>query len=95
MDMKNFGSEMLQKRIVQIREGFPDVISLHNIQILSRNGKYSISLHCTVDVSLTVGRAHEIATGIEDKIRTFDERIEPGGCALRTRDLILNCFLNK
>ena len=76
MDMKNFGSGMLQRRIVQIREGFPEVISLHNIQILSRNGKYSISLHCTVDASLTVERTHEIATEIEDKIRTLDERID-------------------
>jgi len=74
MDMKNFGSEMLQRRIVQIREGFPDVISLHNIQILSRNGKYSISLHCTVDVSLTVGRLMKSLLGL--KIRS--ERLMRG-----------------
>ena len=67
---------VLQRKIVQIQKGFPEVISLHNIRILSRNGKYSISLHCAVDASLTVERAHEIATEIEGKIRTFDERIE-------------------
>jgi len=66
---------MLQKRIMRIGESFPEVISLHNIQLLSRNGKYNVSLHCTVDESLTLERAHEIATKIEVKIRELDERI--------------------
>jgi len=65
----------LQRKIMQIKENLPEVISLHNIQLLWRDGKYSISLHCTVDASLTLKRAHEIATEIEDKIRALDERI--------------------
>jgi len=66
----------LQRKIVQIQKDFPQVVSLHNIQILSRNGKYNISFHCTVDASLTVERVHEIATEIEGKIRALDERID-------------------
>jgi len=66
---------MLRRKIVQIGRTFPEVISLHDVQLLWRDGKYSISLHCTVDSSLTLERAHEIATKIENKIRALDERI--------------------
>jgi len=69
-------ASMLQRKIMQIQDDFPEVVSLHNIQILSQNGKYNVSLHCTVDASLTVERAHEIATEIEGKIRALDERID-------------------
>ena len=69
-------ASMLQRKIVQIGETFPEVISLHDVQLLWRDRKYSISLHCTVDASLTLERAHEIATKIENRIRALDERID-------------------
>jgi len=69
-------ANLLQRKIVEIGETIPGVISLHNIQLLWRNGKYSVSLHCTVDPSFSLKRAHEIATEIENKIRTLDEKID-------------------
>jgi len=69
-------AETMQRKIVQIGESLPEIISLHNIQLLWRDGKYSVSLHCTVDPSLPLEKAHEIATKIENKIRMLDERID-------------------
>ena len=69
-------ANLLQRKIVEIGETIPGVILLHNIQLLWRNGKYSVSLHCTVDPSFSLKRAHEIATKIENKIRTLDEKID-------------------
>jgi len=69
-------SNRLQKRITQISRSLSEVRSVHEVQILTRGGRYSVTLHCTVDSSLTLVQAHEIATKIEEKIKMADEKID-------------------
>jgi cation diffusion facilitator family transporter len=69
-------SSRLQKRITQISRSLSEVRSVHEVQILTRGGRYSVTLHCTVDSSLTLVQAHEIATKIEEKIKMADEKID-------------------
>ena len=69
-------SSRLQKRITQISQSLPEVRSIHEVQILIRGGRYSVTMHCTVDSSLTLVQAHAIATKIEEKIKMDDEKID-------------------
>ena len=69
LDYSSKQSGRLQRRIIQISRSLPGVRSLHEVQILNRDGKYSVTLHCTFDDSMTLVQAHEIATRIEEKIR--------------------------
>ncbi len=69
-------STRLQKRITQISQSLSEVRSTHEIQILTRGGRYSVTLHCTVDSSLTLVQAHQVATKIEEKIKMADEKID-------------------
>ncbi len=69
-------SSRLQKRITQISRSLSEVRALHEVQILTRAGRYSVSLHCIVDGSLSLVQAHEIATKMEEKIKSVDEKID-------------------
>jgi len=69
-------SSRLQKRITQISRSLSEVQSIHEVQILTRGDRYSVTLHCTVESSLTLVQAHEIATKIEEKIKMADEKID-------------------
>ncbi len=69
-------SSRLQKRITQISRSLSEVRSIHEVQILTRGGRHSVTLHCTVDSSLTLVQAHEIATKIEEKIKMANEKID-------------------
>lgn len=62
--------------IVQVSHGFPEVRSSHEIQILTSGRRYSVTLHCTIDGSMTLAQAHEIATKMEERIKGIDEKIE-------------------
>jgi cation diffusion facilitator family transporter len=62
--------------IVQVSHEFPEVHSSHEIQILTSGRRYSVTLHCTIDGSMTLAQAHEIATKMEEKIKDIDEKIE-------------------
>jgi len=66
----------LRKQVVQISQSFPEIKSPHEIQILTYDGKYSVTLHCTIGSSTTLVQAHEIATKIEERIKMIDEKIE-------------------
>jgi cation diffusion facilitator family transporter len=47
----------------------PGVITAHNLRVRSSGGRNWVEVHVTVDPDLTVKRAHEVATGVEDEIR--------------------------
>ncbi len=66
----------LRAEIVKMSREFAEVQSIHEVQILTRNGRYSISLHGTVDGSTSLAKAHEVITQMEEKIKTIDSRIE-------------------
>jgi len=68
--------DRIRNQIVQIARAFPSVRSTHETQILTKAGKYSVTLHCTVDGSTSLVEAHRIATQMEEKIKTIDPRIE-------------------
>jgi cation diffusion facilitator family transporter len=69
-------ASILEKEVAKISQSLPEVRSLHEIEILARGGRYNVTLHCTVDSSVTLAQAHEIATKIEEKIRAADNRID-------------------
>jgi len=66
----------LENLIVQVSQGFPEIKSSHEIQILISEKGYNVALHCTVDGSMTLAQAHEIATRMEEKIKGVDEKID-------------------
>ncbi len=69
-------SSSLQKRITQVCQSLSEVRSVHEVQILNRYGRYSVTLHCAIDDSMTLVQAHEVATKIEEKIKMTDEKID-------------------
>jgi len=69
-------AKSLEREILKISASFPQIRSLHDVEILARKGRYSVTLHCTVEDWLTIARAHDLATKIEDSIRLIDERID-------------------
>jgi ferrous-iron efflux pump FieF len=59
------GSKALLAAIVSA----PGVISEQNLRVRSSGGRNSVEDHVTVDPSLTVKQAHEVATELESAIR--------------------------
>lgn len=47
----------------------PGVITAHNLRVRSSGGRNWVEVHITVDPDLTVKRAHEVTTGVEDAVR--------------------------
>jgi cation diffusion facilitator family transporter len=47
----------------------PGVITAHNLRVRSSGGRNWVEVHVTVDPRLTVKRAHELATGVEEAIQ--------------------------
>jgi len=68
-------AELLEREVARISQTIPEVQSLHDLEILTRDGKYNVTLHCAVDSFVTLAKAHEIATKIEEKIKAIDSRI--------------------
>ncbi len=66
----------MRNEIARIAQEFQSVRSVHETQILTRDGRYSITLHCTVDGLTSLAEAHGIATQMEEKIKTIDTNIE-------------------
>ena len=66
----------LEKQIVQVLQSFPEITSYHEVQILTRDAKYNVTLHCLVNGSMTLIQAHDIATKIEEKVRAVSKQIE-------------------
>jgi cation diffusion facilitator family transporter len=50
--------------------GAPGVITAHNLRVRSSGGRNWVDVHVTVEPSLTVKAAHEVANGVEAAIRT-------------------------
>ena len=57
----------------------PGVITAHNLRVRSSGGRSWVEVHVTVDPRLTVIRAHELATGVEEAIQ---EEIGPDAEAI-------------
>jgi len=66
----------LENLIVQVSQSFSEIKSSHEIQILISDKGYNVTLHCTVDGSMTLSQAHDIATRMEEKIKSTDKKID-------------------
>jgi len=66
----------LRNRIVKIIEGIPDIRSCHKIRISTENEKYYVTMHCIIDGSIPLDFAHDLATKVEEQIKTSIEKIE-------------------
>ncbi|MEM2915301.1 MAG: cation transporter dimerization domain-containing protein, partial [Candidatus Bathyarchaeia archaeon] len=78
LEPADYSSEELvrfRKQIFQISQSLPCIKSIHEIQILAHDRRYSITLHCTIDGSTTLAQAHDIITKIEEKIKMIDDKI--------------------
>ena len=65
----------LRGRILEAAEDFSDIISIHEIRSLASQEGLLITLHCLVEGSTTLERAHEISTSMEEKVKAIDPRI--------------------
>lgn len=65
----------LRRRILEAAEGYPEVVSIHEIRSLTSREGLIITLHCTVEGSTPIERAHEISTMMEEKMKAIDPRI--------------------
>lgn len=65
----------LRRRIFEALEGFPEVATVHEIRSLTSREGLLLTLHCKVEGSTSLERAHEISTMMEEKIRAIDPRI--------------------
>ena len=70
---------LLENEVERILESMPEVRSIHEIEILKRDGMYNVTLHCGVDSSATLAQAHETATRIEEKIKASNSRVSQVG----------------
>ncbi|MEM3070728.1 MAG: cation-efflux pump [Candidatus Bathyarchaeia archaeon] len=66
----------LRRRILEAAEGYPEVMSVHEIRSLSSEEGLLITLHCMVEGSTPLERAHEISTMMEERIKAIDPRIK-------------------
>jgi len=66
----------LRNKIAKIIEGIPEIRSCHRIRVSTENEKYYVTMHCIVDGSIPLDVAHDLATKVEEQIKTNIEKIE-------------------
>jgi len=66
----------LRNKIAKIIEGIPEIQSCHRIRVSTENEKYYVTMHCIVDGSVPLDVAHDLATKVEEQIKTNIEKIE-------------------
>jgi len=66
----------LRNKIAKIIEGIPEIQSCHRIRVSTENGKYYVTMHCIVDGKIPLDVAHDLATEVEEQIKTNIEKIE-------------------
>jgi len=77
-------SDQLPRVIGEIAASFPGIKSCHNIRVKRARGALTVSLHCIFSSDITVDAAHQIATDLEeaiksniDGIKSVSIRLEP------------------
>jgi divalent metal cation (Fe/Co/Zn/Cd) transporter len=58
-----------EDRLQQVREGFPEVVDMHDLMFKRVGGRLYLSLHCTMNDDLPLSRVHDIQTTMESRFR--------------------------
>ncbi len=58
-----------EDRLQQVKEGFPDVVDMHDLMFKQVGGRLYLSLHCTMNDDLPLSRVHDIQTAMESRFR--------------------------
>jgi len=66
----------LRNKIAEIIEEIPEIQSCHEIRVSTENEKYHVTMHCIIDGSISLDVAHDLATKVEEQIKTNIEKIE-------------------
>ncbi|MBC7232951.1 MAG: cation-efflux pump [Chloroflexi bacterium] len=60
---------LIAQQVREIVQGVPQVRDCHGVTVYRAEGKLFLSLHCTLDESLPIAQAHDIATTIEERLK--------------------------
>ncbi len=58
-----------EDRLQQVKEGFPEVVDMHDLMFKQVGGRLYLSLHCTMNDDLPLSRVHDIQTAMESRFR--------------------------
>ncbi len=58
-----------EDRLQQAKEGFPEVVDMHDLMFKRVGGRLYLSLHCTMNDDLPLARVHDIQTTMESRFR--------------------------
>ncbi len=58
-----------EHRLQRVREGFPEVVDMHDLMFQRVRGRLCLSLHCTMSDDLPLSRVHDIQTAMESRFR--------------------------
>jgi cation diffusion facilitator family transporter len=58
-----------ENRLQQVKEGFPEVVDMHDLMFKQVGGRLYLSLHCTMNDDLPLSRVHDIQTAMESRFR--------------------------
>lgn len=62
-------SDRIGKALKSAAAGFAEIVDVHEV-LVGRSGEHlQVSCHCTLPDALTMGRVHEVITGLEDKLK--------------------------
>jgi divalent metal cation (Fe/Co/Zn/Cd) transporter len=67
---------LIAQQVREIVQGVPQVRDCHGVTVYRAEGKLFLSLHCTLDESLPIAQAHDIATTIEERLKRECSDIE-------------------
>jgi len=58
-----------ERRLQQLKQGFPEVMDMHDLMFKRVGGRLYLSLHCTMSDDLPLSRVHDIQTSMESRFR--------------------------
>ena len=64
-----------ENRLQQVKEGFPEVVDMHDLMFKQVGGRLYLSLHCTMNDDLPLSRVHDIQTAMESRFRQEVPRV--------------------
>ena len=62
-------SERIKRSLHAVAAEFPEIVDVHEIRVARSGEHIHVSCHCTLPDALTMGRVHEVITGLEDRLK--------------------------
>ena len=59
----------VEQRLQSVKEGFPEIVDMHDLTFKRVGGRLYLSLHCTMEDDLPLARVHDIQTALEGRFR--------------------------